>query len=121
MTFFPNADYKGFSSVNEMFIALQKGKIDAVVTDYTITQDSINKGGFSDLIIVEKIKLLEDQYAIGFRYGSDMTKKINEIINNMMSAEKYDLSNLYINNKNTEKFTIIAFLMILYAVLIIVL
>jgi len=128
ITFFPNAEYKPFLSLNEMFTALQKGKIDAVIIDYTIAKYSINNGGFKDLIVIENINLMDDQYAIGFRYGSDITKKINSIINNMMSdgtlnaiAEKYDLLNLYTNKKqSSNNFTIAILLLILYSALILI-
>jgi len=127
MTFFPQASYRGFYSVKEMFVALQKTTIDAVVIDYTLAKDNI-KNGFNDLFIVGNINLIEDQYAVGFRYGSDMTKKINIIINNMMEdgtlnaiASKYDLLNLYTNKKETEYIGVIIFLMALYAVLIVIL
>jgi len=128
MIFFPNSDYKAYLLLNEMFVALQKGKIDAVIIDYTIAKYSINSGGFNDLIILENINLMEDQYAIGFRHGSDITKKINPIINKMMSdgsfnviAQKYDLLNLYTDSKNSSNnFTLAFLLLIVYAALIII-
>ena len=128
LTFFPLANYKGFYSVKEMFIALQKGNIDAAVIDYTVAKNDIKNSGFTDLFIVEKINLMEDQYAIGFHYGSDMTKKINGIINTMMAdgtlntiAEKYDLLNLYTNEKTSKNIGVVILLMVLYAVLIVAL
>jgi len=126
MTLFPQANYKGFLSIKEMFVTLQKGNIDAAVIDYTVAKNEIKNGGFTDLFIVEKIKLIEDQYAVGFRYGSDMTKKINVIIRDMMSdgtlntiAEKYDLLNLYTNEKVSENIGLVVLLMALYAILIV--
>ncbi|KAG4100417.1 periplasmic binding protein-like II [Neocallimastix lanati (nom. inval.)] len=127
-TFLPNAIFKGFYSLDDAFIALQKGEADALVIDYTMAKDKINNG-FSDLMILESIKLMDDQYAIGFRHGSDMSKKVNEVIKQMISdgrlneiAEKYDLLNLYMNKKKVSNVTIIAFiLMILYTLLLLLL
>jgi len=127
-TYISNVNYKGYSSIEEMFIALKKGNLDAVVIDYTIAKQNINNDGFTNLMIVERIKLIDDQYAIGFRYGSDMTKKINEIIKNMTLdgtineiAQKYDLLNLYTSEKKSEYIMKVTILLVLYTILIIIL
>ncbi|KAG4100420.1 periplasmic binding protein-like II [Neocallimastix lanati (nom. inval.)] len=129
-TYLPNATFQGFPDLEDALIELEKGNIDAVVTDYTMAKDKINNGGFSDLMIIEGIELMNDQYAIGFRYGSDMSKKVNEIIKNMTLdgtineiAEKYDLLDLYSHNKGSSKKNIleVSLFMALFFVLIIAL
>jgi len=117
-TYLPHSYYKGYISVEDMFIEVQKENLDAVIIDYTIAKDNINNYGFDDLLIVDSIKLTEDQYAIGFRYGSDITQKINGIIKNMTLdgtlneiAKKYDLLNLYVINKKSKNLTVAFLLM----------
>jgi len=114
-TYLPDAIFQGFPDLEDALTELEKGHIDAVVTDYTLAKDKINNGGFSDLMIIDGIELMNDQYAIGFRFGSDMSKKVNEIIKNMTLdgtineiAKKYDLLNLYSHNKGSSKKSIIA-------------
>ncbi|KAL6628803.1 hypothetical protein U3516DRAFT_889360, partial [Neocallimastix sp. 'constans'] len=109
MKFFPNGNYQGFESIEDAFTELQNGKADVVAIDYTIAKDKINNGGFSDLMIVESIELMNDQYAIGFRHGSDMSKKVNSVIKNMTLdgtlnaiAEKYDLLSLYTKEEQSS-------------------
>ncbi|OUM59044.1 hypothetical protein PIROE2DRAFT_15531 [Piromyces sp. E2] len=126
MTYFPNANYKSYSSLDDMFTTLEKGNIDAVVIDYTMAIDKLNNGGFSGLMIIENIELMNDQYAVGFRHGSDMTRKVNEIIKKMMTdgtvneiAKKYNLLSLYTIEKKTSNSTVVIFMtMILYFALV---
>jgi len=125
--YLPHSNYKSYFSVEDMFVEVEKGTLDAVIIDYTIAKDNINNSGFDDLLIVDGIKLMDDQYAIGFRYGSDITQKINGIIKNMTLdgtlneiAKKYDLLNLYVTNKKTENLTVVVLLMTLYTILIII-
>jgi len=118
-TYLSNVIFQGFSVPEDALIALEKGHTDAVVMDYTIAKYKINNGGFSDLMIINGIELMNDQYAIGFRYGSDMSKKVNPVIKNMTLdgtfnkiAEKYDLLDLY-SNKNKSSNIIIKVILFL--------
>ena len=126
-TYLPHANYKGFFSIEEMFTELKKGMLDAIVIDYTIAKDNINNNGFTDLMIIESIELIDDQYAIGFRYGSDMSQKVNGIIKTMMSdgslneiAKKYDLLNLYTKEIKSKNYFMIIIILIVYSFLIII-
>ncbi|OUM69517.1 hypothetical protein PIROE2DRAFT_2614 [Piromyces sp. E2] len=126
-TLFTNISYFGFASIEEMLHKLHKGSIDAVIIDYTLAKYNINHRGYTSLFIVENIEISENQYAIGFRYGSDMTKKVNEIINNMIAdgslktlAKKFDIVNLYMSEEKSNNIAAIVLLMISYFVLILV-
>ena len=62
----------------------------------------VGEGDYADFMIVESIDLEDEFYAIGFRVGSDMTEKVNDIIDKMIKdgrlakiAEKYDRTDLY--------------------------
>ncbi len=83
-------------------LGLNAGNYDAVVIDYTMAKASVGQGDYADLMIVEDIKLADELYAIGFRVGSDMTAKVNDIIKELVDngelkkiAEKYDVVDLY--------------------------
>ena len=108
-----------------MFSAVEKEVVDAAVINYTLAKHAINNEGFKDLFIVDKIKLIDDQYAVGFRYGSDMSKKVNDVINMMMNdgsliAKKYDFLDLYVKKRNKSHIISIIVLVVSYIVLIII-
>ena len=63
---------------------------------------SVGSGDFANLQIVDGIELANEEYAIGFRVGSDMTAKVNAVISDMINdgsleklAIKYDMLDLY--------------------------
>jgi len=93
--------YTPSSSQNEAITAIRNGQYDAIVIDYSLAK-GITDDSSSDLIIVRNIHLQDEQYAIGSRVGSDMTKKVNDMILDMILddsitalAEKYDLVDLF--------------------------
>ena len=97
-----SASYTASNSQQDALVALNAGNYDAIVIDYTMAKASVGSGDFADLCIVEGIELANEEYAIGFRVGSDMTDKVNSIISEMKSddtlkniATKYDLLDLY--------------------------
>jgi len=112
------AKYTGFSTQDEAFAALREGKVDALVTDYTITRRYINSSDFDDLMVVDGIDLMEDKYAIGFRINSDMTNIVNNVIIDLIEdgtlallAEKYNLTDIYELAISSEKKTDDAYIM----------
>ena len=97
-----SASYTASNSQQDALVALNAGNYDAIVIDYTMAKASVGSGDFADLCIVEGIELANEEYAIGFRVGSDMTAKVNAIISEMKSddtlkniASRYDLLDLY--------------------------
>ena len=96
------ASYTASASQADALLALKAGNYDAIVIDYTMAQASTGSGDYADLMIVDGIDLNDEQYAIGFRVGSDMTEKVNAVIEDMIAdgtlaalAEKYELTDLY--------------------------
>ncbi len=96
------AHYTGSDSQATALLALKAGNFDAAVVDYTLAKASVGNGDYADLMIVDEIKLEDEQYAIGFRIGSDMTAKVNAVIEELIAdgtlasiAAKYDLTELY--------------------------
>ena len=96
------ANYTPSSSQADALLALKAGNYDAIVIDYTMATASVGNGDYADMMILEDIALANEEYAIGFRLGSDMTARVNEIIEEMIAdgtlaalAEKYDMTDLY--------------------------
>lgn len=89
-------------SQKNALVALAAGNADAAIIDITLAQSSVGQGTYSDLVILEGIDLADEQYAIGFRVGSDLTAKVNEITDELIAdgtmadiAEKYELTDRY--------------------------
>lgn len=96
------ASYTSSESQSSALTALVAGNFDAAVIDYTMARSMTGKGDFADLMIVEGIELQDEEFAIGFRVGSDMTARVNKLIEELISdgtldaiAAKYDLTDLY--------------------------
>lgn len=89
-------------SQKNALVALAAGNADAAVIDITLATSSVGQGTYADLMILEDIDLADEQYAIGFRVGSDLTAKVNEITDELIAngtlediAEKYELTERY--------------------------
>ncbi len=96
------ASYTASNSQQDAMVALNAGNYDAIVIDYTMAKASVGSGDFASLQIVDGIELANEEYAIGFRVGSDLTEKVNAIIADMVKdgtlsniASKYDMKDLY--------------------------
>ncbi|MCR4875452.1 MAG: transporter substrate-binding domain-containing protein [Clostridia bacterium] len=79
---------------------LKSGNVDFAVVDIVLANQIVGAGDFADLRIVNAIDLEGEEYAIGFRKGSDMAEKVNAIIDVLIAdgtlqtiAEKYGLQN----------------------------
>lgn len=92
------------ASVNQAG-ALQElltGNVDAVVIDYTMAKATVGNGDYADYVILDSIELMDEEYAIGFRVGSDITAEVDKIIDDLIAngtlsaiAAKYDMVELY--------------------------
>ena len=63
-------------------------------------------GSYSDLMIIPGVDLAAEEYAIGFRVGSDIVPEVNKIIDELIQdgtldaiAEKYDLTATLLSNQ----------------------
>lgn len=96
------ASYTASDSQASALLALKSGNYDAIVIDYTLATASAGTGDYTELMIVDSIRLANEEYAIGFRLGSDMTEKVNAVIRELIDdgtlaslADKYDMTDLY--------------------------
>lgn len=81
---------------------LLTGNVDAAVIDYTMAKATVGNGDYADYVVLEAIELMDEEYAIGFRVGSDITAEVDKIIDELVEngtltgiAAKYDMTELY--------------------------
>lgn len=93
------ATFTPSESQKNALVALAAGNADAAVIDITLATSSVGEGTYENLMIVEGINLTDEQYAIGFRVGSDLTEEVNKITAELIAdgtlakiAEKYELT-----------------------------
>ena len=78
---------------------VKSGSADFAVVDVVLANSMVGKGDYSDLAIATSIQLESEEYAIGFRKGSDMAEKVNAVIDQLLAdgtlqalAEKYGVA-----------------------------
>ena len=67
--------------------------------DVVLANSMVGQGDYADLAIATGIQLESEEYAIGFRKGSDMAEKVNAVIADLLAdgtlqtlAEKYGVA-----------------------------
>ena len=95
-----NGSYVRVTAQMSALPELKSGNVDFVVVDKTLAMSVVGKGDYADLAIADAIALESEQYAIGFKKGSDLTAKVNGAIKELAAdgtlkalAEKYGLTN----------------------------
>lgn len=61
---------------------VKAGTSDVAIIDYTMAYSVVGKGDYADLVIVDtsKVSFDQEEFAIGFRKGSDLTEKANAFL-----------------------------------------
>ena len=100
-----STDYTASLSQAGALIELKNGTVDFIVIDSTMANAMVGKGDYANLAVNEAVPTESEEYAIGFRKGSDFTEKVNEAIKALSAdgtlktiAEKYDLTSSLIEN-----------------------
>lgn len=91
------ADYVGKKVQTDCLMEVKAGTADAAVLDLTLANTMTGEGtGYSDLKIVDR--LIEEDYGVAFRKGSDICEEVNRIFDELVAdgtmatlAEKYGL------------------------------
>ena len=91
-------DYTAVQSQSSALMEVAAGTCDACIIDITMANAMTGEGtGYPDLAIAQELST--EEYGIGFRKDSDLTAKVNEIMQSMMTdgtldalAEKYSLT-----------------------------
>ena len=77
-------------SQEEYIAAAIESNADAIVVDYTMAKATCGNGDYADFVMIEGIELAKEEYAIGFRVGSDMTEEVNAIIDELIEDSIID-------------------------------
>ncbi len=98
-----NGTYVAVTAQMSALPELAAGTVDFVVLDKTLALSVVGKGDYADLAIADQVALESEQYAIGFKKGSELTAKVNDAIKELAAdgtlarlAEKYGLTNYLI-------------------------
>lgn len=91
--------YTPVSKQSDALLEVKSKTAEAAVIDYTMAMAMVGEGtDYADLAIMEGAPLLDEEYAIGFKQGSDYVEKFNKVIAEMIAdgtmekiAEKYGL------------------------------
>ncbi len=85
----------------DAFTEVKSGAVEFAVVDIVLAQNVCGKGNYTDLQIVDDIKLDSEIYAIGFKKGSKLTEKVNKAIKELEAdgtlatlAKKYGFENV---------------------------
>jgi len=86
----------------DTFREVKSGAVDCAVVDIILARQLAGSGDYSDLIIAD-IELDSEVYAVGFKKGSSLTKKVNDAMKALYDdgslmelAKKYGLENTLI-------------------------
>lgn len=89
---------------------LALGTVDFVVLDEQLANAYIGKGDYAGLVKVDSVSGDAEYYAIGFKKGSELTAKVNGVLEELAAdgtiaalAEKYGVSNTAITNFADQK------------------
>ncbi len=97
-------DYTGLTAQSDALLEVSAGTADVAIIDVTMANAMTGEGtSYEGLVIIEGIDMLDEEYAIGFRLGSDITAMLNDAIQQLIDngtiadlAAKYELSDLVI-------------------------
>lgn len=91
------SDYVGKKVQTDCLMEIKAGTAEAAVLDLTLANTMTGEGtGYSDLKMVDR--LVEENYGVAFRKGSDICEKVNQVFDELVAdgtmaelAEKYGL------------------------------
>ncbi len=101
------SNFVGCAAQTGTLTELMSGAVDFVVIDYTMAKSLIGSGDYANLKIADGIEIEAEEYAVGFKKGSELTDKVNDAIKELAAdgtllrlAEKYGLENYVITEFN---------------------
>lgn len=100
-----NINKKGVTAQMDALLSVKAGTADFAVVDVLLAESVAGKGDYASLAINEGIEIAGEYYAVGFRKGSELTSKINELFVKYAEngylvelANKYGLQNSIITD-----------------------
>lgn len=99
------ATYTPISNMASCLMEIKAGTADAAVLDIVMASAMVGEGtDYADLMIVDGIELAIEEYAIGFRLGSNMAAAADAVIDELYAdgtlaalAEQYELTAMLIS------------------------
>ena len=96
------ANYTALPAQTDTLMEVKAGTSDIAVLDYTAANALVGAGtSYDDLMILASIELAPEEYAIGFRIGSDIVPEANKLIDGLFAdgtlariAATYDVTEL---------------------------
>ena len=100
-----NVNKDGVPAQMDALLRVKAGTADFAVVDVLLAKSVAGKGDYASLAINEGIEIAGEYYAVGFKKGSELTAKINELFVKYAEdgyllelATKYDLQNYIITD-----------------------
>ncbi len=76
-----NANYVPVQKQTSALMEVKAGTADAAVLDYTLATAMVGEGtSYEDLIMLDGVVLVDEEYGIGFREGSTIVPEVNGVI-----------------------------------------
>jgi polar amino acid transport system substrate-binding protein len=99
--------YTAMPKQTDALMEVKAGTADVAILDYTAAKSMVGEGtNYSDLMIAPGIEFNAEEYAIGFRLGSDIVPEVNKAIVELTEdgtldeiAGKYDLTASLLSNQ----------------------
>ena len=95
-----NVNKKGLTAQMDALLSVKAGTADFAVVDVLLAKAIVGNGDYASLAINEGVEIPGEYYAVGFKKGSELTSKINELFIKYAEngylvelATKYDLQN----------------------------
>lgn len=96
--YFPKATFISVNAQTDALTEVAATTSTAAVMDYVMALSYVGKGTYADLTIIDSIELAYEEYAVGFRKGSDADEKVSEVLKKLYNngtikslAEKYEI------------------------------
>ncbi len=101
------ASYVAMAKQTDALLEVKSGTADAAVLDYVLAKSMVGEGtDYADLMILPGVELAVEEYAIGFRLGSDAVAEVNAAIAELIAegtldeiAVTYDLTASLLSNQ----------------------
>jgi polar amino acid transport system substrate-binding protein len=102
-----DATYTAMPKQTDALMEVKAGTADVAVLDYTLAKSMVGEGtNYSDLMMAPGLELNAEEYAIGFRLGSDIAPEVNKAMAELIAdgtldeiAEKYKLTASLLSNQ----------------------
>ena len=59
---------------------VMSGTADVAIVDISMASSLCGKGSYKDLVMVETVKIGEEEFAVGARKGSNLVAKVNAVL-----------------------------------------